>query len=421
MRHLTNPKVSIVVASHGRPEWLSRCLTAIAQLDYSAFEVIVAADQAGLAAVAAHPSGKNLKTVVCDTPNISQTRNAGAGVAAGDVFAFIDDDAVPEPLWLKHHVAALEATGAAASVGYVRGRNGISFQSRAVSIDRDGVSHDENASGNTPWIPHLSPGRAVKLIGTNFTVRRDALISVGGFDPAFRFYLDDSDLSVRLAEKGLSSTIAPLAEVHHGFAPSERRTSRRFPKSLLEIARSTAIFARKHSHQPLERLFERAIAQETARLEKHLIRGTCEPRDIQRVLQTFMSGWEEGLEYVLQGKPHLDLQPIEFKRFSSRFNGHVMLASRLFGRAEARKQAEKAIGNGRRATHISLSPTTLRHRNRFTDAGYWEQTGGLFGPSDRSQPWFRWCTFANRVKEECHRVEMQRGIMKNGAVWGDKV
>jgi glycosyltransferase involved in cell wall biosynthesis len=40
--------------------------------------------------------------------NLSRSRNLGIEAAAGDVVAFLDDDAVPEPRWLEDLVAAFE-------------------------------------------------------------------------------------------------------------------------------------------------------------------------------------------------------------------------------------------------------------------------------------------------------------------------
>ncbi|MCB2152739.1 MAG: glycosyltransferase, partial [Rhodobacteraceae bacterium] len=58
-------------------------------------------------------------------------RNLGLAAAAGEIVAFIDDDAVPEPRWLARLTAPFADPGIAAAGGFVVGRNGISFQWRA--------------------------------------------------------------------------------------------------------------------------------------------------------------------------------------------------------------------------------------------------------------------------------------------------
>ena len=148
---------SVVVVSHGRPKWLARCLRALRQLVHPTFEIVVVADTASLRQV----DVSGTKATAFDVANISKARNLGLSQSAGQMLAFIDDDAVPEPLWLKHLEQAFEDTGADAVVGYVRGRNGISFQSRVSSVDIEAETHEQPAPSNTPFIPTLPNGQAL--------------------------------------------------------------------------------------------------------------------------------------------------------------------------------------------------------------------------------------------------------------------
>ena len=120
-------RFSIIVATRERPRSLLRTLRAIRQLDYPNFEVVVVGDALADDALSGAEWGW-LRFVRFDQPNLSAARNAGVAAAAGDVLAFIDDDAVPEPTWLTHHGSSLLESGATASVGFVRGarRNSMS-------------------------------------------------------------------------------------------------------------------------------------------------------------------------------------------------------------------------------------------------------------------------------------------------------
>ena len=405
------PSFSVIVASHQRPRWLRRCLTALWQLDYPIFEIIVAADNPGLIALSSHPVAAHCKTVRCDDANIATTRNAGLALAAGEFVAFIDDDSVPEPMWLRHHADALARTGADATVGYVRGRNGISFQSRVESVDAEAETHSESDRDEAPFVPVLAPGRALKLVGTNAVVRRETLISLGGFDVAFRYFLDDADLSLRLVQAGKIAAVAPLAEVHHAFAASDRRTQLRRPSSIFDIGRSTAIYLRRHPGADHAEIFARMKKREANRLFSHMVRGTCEPREVKRLLGDLKSGWDEGLAIDLPriAELHVSRHP-DFQPVPAGPPGHRVLSSRLVHRKRRLAEAEKMAAEGDRVSHISLSLTPVRHHLRYLDSGVWSQTGGQFGRSVRTGPRFRWCRFAERVKEEIRRVEKQRGI-----------
>ena len=405
-----DPVISVIVASHQRPKWLHRCLTALAQLDYPSFEIIVAADETGLAAIKDHPARGFLKTTLCPNPNISETRNAGLALAAGDFVAFIDDDAVPEPLWLRHFADAFAQTGAAACVGYVRGRNGISFQSRAESIDSEGESHSEQSPESQAIIPDLETGRAVKLVGTNFAIRRDILCELGGFDPAYRYFLDDSDVSLRLSRAGHRAAVAPLAEVHHATASSSRRTSLRCPCDLSLIGNSSAVYLRRHS-TPSKVLFARIHDRERRRLERHLVQGTCEPRDISRLLATLKAGWDEGLRASLPDLRSLAISSDAPLCVPPKPPGHRVISVRRAARGAAIETAHGLVAAGHRASVFSFSLTIVPQRVRFLPEGVWLQTGGQFGKSLRSAAVFRWCRFARRVEEETRRVAKQRGSM----------
>jgi glycosyltransferase involved in cell wall biosynthesis len=100
------PTISVVIVSRGRPASLSLCLMGVARLVYAPYEIVVVADALGLEAARALPFAAALKLVAFDEANISAARNAGVLAAGGEIIAFIDDDAVPEPAWLAHFAAA---------------------------------------------------------------------------------------------------------------------------------------------------------------------------------------------------------------------------------------------------------------------------------------------------------------------------
>ena len=399
-------RFSVIVASHQRPWWLKRCLTALRQLDHPAFEIVIVADSDSLKQL----EGDDFKGISHDAPGLSRARNMGIAEASGDVCAFIDDDAVPEPRWLAHHEDALHKTGADACVGYVRGRNGISFQSRVESIDAEGETHREPSPDSDPFIPELKAGRALKLIGTNTVLTKNALAKLGGFDSAYAFYMDDSDISLRVAQMGMTAAVAPFAEVHHAFAPSVRRTDLRAPTDLGDIGRSMAIFMRRHRGIAEKALFERVCAREKTRLLRHMVQGTCEPSDISLRMAGLVEGWQAGLTVQL---PKIELTLSESRekfRKVAPLRGHAVVTSRLIRRKKRMAEAEKLAQIGQRASIFSFSLTPVRHLVRYSDSGVWVQTGGQFGRTDREDRLFRWCRFAERAETEIRRVAKQRGI-----------
>ncbi len=397
---------SVIVASRDRPEWLKRCLKAVAQLDHPNFEIIVVADDAGLSVV----DTPNMRSFGFNDANLAASRNMGVRKAGGEICVFLDDDAVPEPLWLRHYEHAFKTTGASAAVGFVRGRNGISFQSRLSSVDAEGETHEERVAGSSPALPELAEGRAVKLVGTNFAVRRAALGRIGGFDENYRYFLEDSDLSLRLAQAGERLAVVPSAEVHHGFAASPRRSGQRAPLDLLDIGRSTAIFLRTHRGSADAMFWERIEGRERARLSRHLARGTIEPADMRARLGELKRGWDEGAVCALS-QPSMKLENHSFLRFPAVSPGHTVLASPfLWKRRRLVRRADEIAAKGGRVSVFSFSLTPVRHHVRYVGHGVWLQTGGLYGRSVRKGPLLKWCRFADRTRAEIARVAKSRGI-----------
>ncbi|KIN65684.1 Glycosyl transferase, family 2 [Sulfitobacter noctilucae] len=411
---MTNLTVSVVVVSRGRADALKRCLFGLSQLQYPDFEIIIVADPDGIAAAKTLPFSADLKLVLFNLPNISAARNLGIVQAAGDIIAFIDDDAVPEPTWLRYLTAPALQSDVAAMGGYVRGRNGISYQWKARSIDRFGDSHPLDLDANRATVLHPPKGRAIKTEGTNMAFRRSVLIELGGFDPAFHYYLDETDLNVRLARAGYATALVPLAEVHHGFAANRMRGENRVPRDLYDIGASWAVFQRKHVIDA-ERVhhWKRLRASERIRLLKHMVSGGLEPHSVRYLLGRLDAGYAEG---QLRPMPvsRLAQHPAEgFKPFPYRPRNSELITSRPWKFKADREAARERVKNGAILTLLSLSFTGMYHQVSFTQDGLWIQRGGLFGRSDRSGRLLRMTTRSRRVEKERRRVARQRGFIKD--------
>jgi GT2 family glycosyltransferase len=410
---MTDLPVSIVIVSRGRAPELKRCLTGIAQLQYHPFEVIVVADPEGIASAQSLDFADALKLVPFDEPNISAARNAGIAQAAGEVVAFIDDDAVPEPQWLRFLVGPAAQTDVAGMGGYVRGRNGISFQWTARSLDAFGEPHPLEIDSDHPSVLNPPKGRAIKTEGTNMAFRREALVQLGGFDPAFHYFLDETDLNMRMARAGFSTALVPLAEVHHGFAANKTRTQARVPRDLFDIGASWAVFQRKHVPKA-ERVdqWARLRSDQRKRLMQHMFNGNLEPRDARRLMGRLDAGFAEGSKRD-PGNGSLPAHPsAPFKAFPALVRPSRLIATRPLRVKKAREDAAKRVKNGEIVTLLNFSRSAIYHQLSFGEDGVWVQSGGIFGKSSRDQTLLSVTTWSRRVQKERIRVARQRGISK---------
>lgn len=411
---MTPLTVSVVIVSRGRANLLKRCLLGVSQLQYECFEIVVVADPAGVIAALELPFAEEIKIIPFDEPNISAARNLGINHAAGEVVAFIDDDAVPEPQWLHYLVAPAQQSDVAAMGGFVRGRNGISWQWTARSLDSFGEAHALEVDPENTTILHPPKGQAIKTEGTNMAFRRSVLVELGGFDPAFHYFLDETDLNMRLARAAHATALVPLAEVHHGFAPNPMRARSRVPRDLFDIGASWAVFHRKHLPDA-ERgpHWTRLRKQEHQRLLRHLVGGGLEPRRVRQLKRRLDDGYAAGLVRALEKPKLASHAPEGMKRFPAPMRPSQVISTRPFGQAKALRHAAERVRQGEIITVFSLSLSALYHKTFFNSDGVWVQKGGIFGRSERRASLITLLSKRARIRIETKRIAHQRGLRNN--------
>ncbi len=402
------PRASVIVVSRHRPAALRRCVISLQQQDHPDFEVIIVADPQGIAIV--NEMGLTIKLVGFDEPNISAARNAGLRVATGDVIAFIDDDAVAEPTWLTRLTLPLISNQVVASTGFIRGRNGISYQWRAFEVDHLGQDHPLEVTSLTTRA--ATKQRAVKTQGTNCAFRRETLLQIGGFDPALRFFLDEADVNLRLAGYGLTA-IEPLAEVHHGFQASARRRADRVPLSLYEIAASTAVFLRRHAgNVALTPGLLRLRSDQESRLRRLQTQKKLSATEVRALMESLETGWANGLTRHLDELDPIASSDTRFLPFDDTGPRQgVVISGRSWQRKRLINIAQAARDQGMIVTVLCLSPTSRAHHIRFSEDGIWWQEGGLFGRREREMPRFSWARFSTRIAKERTKIAGVRPVV----------
>lgn len=216
-------KFSVVINTCDRAESLVRTLRALRHQTHPDFEVIVVNGPStdDTAAVLAE-FADDIRVVDCPERHLSKSRNLGIEAAAGEVVAFIDDDAIPEPRWLEELDAAYDADEVAGAGGIVYDHTGAELQYLYSVCDRLG---EPRFDVEPPFDAYLRPGADpfVYLQGTNASFRRAALTEIGGFDEEIEYYLDEVDVCVRLIDRGYALRPLAGAAVHHHYLPSDIR------------------------------------------------------------------------------------------------------------------------------------------------------------------------------------------------------
>ncbi len=197
------PRISVVVCSANGAPTIRDCFEGLQRLDYRDFEVIVVNDgSTDRTSEITREFGFRL----IETPGrgLSSARNTGMDAATGEIIAFIDDDAHPDPEWLTY-LAHTFLQGGYVGVG---GPN--------IPPEGDGFIADCVASApGGPVHVLLTDREAEHIPGCNMAIRKEALEAIGGFDPRFRAAGDDVDVCWRMQERGWKLGFHPAAVVWH--------------------------------------------------------------------------------------------------------------------------------------------------------------------------------------------------------------
>ena len=223
------PLISVVVCSYNGSRTIRDCFAGLTRLSYPNYEVIVindgSTDSTGKIA-----SEYGFRVISTHNQGLSNARNLGCQAAAGEIVAYIDDDAYPDPHWLTYLAAAFMNTEHA-------GIGGPNVPPSGNGLIADCVAH---APGG-PVHVLLSDQEAEHIPGCNMAFRKSALEEIGGFDPQFRSAGDDVDVCWRLQKKGYTLGFSPSAMVWH----HQRNSLVAYWKQQIGYGKAEALLERK--------------------------------------------------------------------------------------------------------------------------------------------------------------------------------
>jgi glycosyltransferase involved in cell wall biosynthesis len=277
---------TVIICTRDRPDCLDQCLAALALVDYPNFDILVVDNAPSDSRSREIAARWNVRYLVEPRAGLSYARNAGCRASTADVLAFLDDDSIPEPDWLR----ALAAGFADPSVLAVTGRilpPGADVAAE-VRFNLDLGPEPRRFDRKDPlWFEKANFGGIG--IGCNMAIHRRAFEIWSGFDERLGRGTpmhggEESHAFFRLIEGGAVIAYLPEAKVVHPLPPLGdhlKDLSAAVPYMML------LLFETPYKSRVLRYVF--SATPGTARPWRY-IRPELVPRTPWRRLQTLLTG-----------------------------------------------------------------------------------------------------------------------------------
>jgi GT2 family glycosyltransferase len=330
------PSVSVVIPTIDRPDALRACLEAVLAQPLPRFEVIVvdnAPGESGAREVVAalDPGTHTLRYDPQPQRGASRARNRGLKRASGEIVAFLDGDARPDPTWLPALVAAMATPldGAAmptCATGPILPDDLVTepqawleeWGGFAKGFERRVYDRGRHTSGS-PLYPFAA---GTFGSGANMAFRTAAFRRLGGFDTALGPGTparggEDLAAFVSVITSGGSIVYAPDAIVWHAHHDTEDR----FRSTIRAYGTGLAAYLTRHAaHHPADAI-RMALAMPAA--AAYFLRSGS-PRNVRRSARFPPGLWKDEVAGMVIG-------PFAY----------------VLGRLRARRERVRSGGSGR--------------------------------------------------------------------------
>jgi len=231
------PLVSVIILNYNGLRFLKECLTSVLKTNYPSFEIVFIdnASQDGSLTFVEDFFGSNSKiTIQKNEENFgfAEGNNIGAKSANGKYLVFLNNDTIVDVNWLNELVRTMNSdssVGAAQSL--ILSMDGLIVRlggrSDYLGIDCLSTYHIKGTSSREHELKRIVEENKGKEIfyawGTALIIRKELFDELGGFDPKFFLYGEETDLCWRIRLRGYRIFLVPSSLVFHEGEGTSRR------------------------------------------------------------------------------------------------------------------------------------------------------------------------------------------------------
>lgn len=225
-----NSFVSVVIVNYNGFEYVRNCVTSLLHSKYPFYEIIIVDNGStddSVSRIKSKFEEHKDRIVILDLPNnlgFAVGNRIGANKAVGEYILFLNSDTKVEPSSLSELVNVMDTDP---SIGVAQAKLLLmdkpdTFDSAGMTLSVFGVGPprgwNEKDIGQYNQMDEISYAKGAAMI-----VRKEIWNSLGGFDPLFFVYSEESDFCWRVWLSGYRVVFAPSATVYHVGAATTKK------------------------------------------------------------------------------------------------------------------------------------------------------------------------------------------------------
>ena len=216
---VTENRASVIVINYNGRAYLEECLRSLLNTVGDQDEIIVVDNNStdgSIDIVADFPTVEVVRSLI--NRGFGAASNLGGTIASGRYLVFMNQDTMTAPGWLD---ALLEALDREPKVGLATSKILLLNDDECINtagnnIHLSGITLCRGMGLPAGALDEAAPVSAAS--GAALAIRTDLFFELGGFDPDFFMYMEDTDLSLRAQLAGYICQYVPDSIVYHDYA-----------------------------------------------------------------------------------------------------------------------------------------------------------------------------------------------------------